>query len=124
MHVLDELHHLEIKKKNRIVIKDFNNRLSILQQKLIRKKLQLFPTLWYIKNESGSENTVTSKLIKKITGVWPVNESNNETTNIISKKDKNDAKPRQVIIKFLRHNDSDINKRKQNHLHCVILSRE
>lgn len=69
MHVLDELHHLEIKKKNRIVIKDFNNRLSILQQKLIRKKLQLFPTLWYIKNESGSENTVTSKLIKKITGV-------------------------------------------------------
>ena len=69
MHVLDELYHLEIKKKNRIVIKDFNNRLSILQQKLIRKKLQLFPTLWYIKNESGSENTVTSKLIKKITGV-------------------------------------------------------
>ena len=69
MHVLDELHHLEIKKKNRIVIKYFNNILSILQQKLIRKKLQLFPTLWYIKNESGSENTVTSKLIKKITGV-------------------------------------------------------
>ena len=124
MHVLDELHHLEIKKKNRIVIKDFNNRLSILQQKLIRKKLQLSPTLWYIKNESGSENTFTLKLIKKITGVSPVNESNNETTSRISKKDKNDAKPRQVIIKFLRHNDSDINKRKQNHLHCVILSRE
>ena len=27
MHVLDELHHLEIKKKNRIAIKDFNNSL-------------------------------------------------------------------------------------------------
>lgn len=66
MHVLVELHHLEIKKKNRIVIKGFNNRLSILQQKLIRKKLQLSPTLWYIKNESGSENTVTLKLIKKL----------------------------------------------------------
>lgn len=77
----------------------------LCNKKLISKKFQLSPAIWYIRNERGSTSIAALRLIKNY-GPHQMKAMITELKELI-KRDKYGTKTRKVIIKFLIKNGSD-----------------